>query len=167
MLDTPEYGLAKETLRPAGSQLVNYLLTNPQSAPSPALYESFLQSSQIWAIYPRRAQSLLWLHHPTRPSISPAVAYLNDPKGVSAEIPNASPKGRRELVHLCLGTAHQLLAEQKFSDAQYVLELARDNFPDLVGPTSKESISDRESIKNVKRRREEKNLEMLDRLLPT
>jgi hypothetical protein len=80
---------------------------------------------------------------------------------------------RKLFVHLCLGTAHQSLVEEKFSDAQFALEFARDTFPDLVGSTNEtattgQGIAEKQkSIEQKRKRREEVNLEILDRLLPT
>lgn len=160
-----EYGVGRKILQGAGFSLVMRILANPESVSSAELYESFLRSSKDWTVWSRGIESVLWLHHPTSPSALPGIACIRDPKGVADRISRAKGNSRRLLVHLCLGTARQSLAEQKYADAQFALEFTRDNFPDLVEPVPKASNKELEAI-DQKQREEDKNLEMLGRLLP-
>jgi hypothetical protein len=171
MLTRPEFGLDTKTLQPAGFYLVNHVLARSQSASTSELYEAFLQSTSKWTAWSRGIQAILWLHHPTQPSATQGIDYIRDPNGMAKEIRYASASRRKFLVHLCLGAARQCLAEGKYSDGAFALEFARDTFPDLVGSPPKLSPADQTAFEHQKaeenRRKEEENLELLDRLLPT
>ena len=163
-----EPNTAYRVLHPAGSFLVNRILANAPSTSSSELYDTFLKSTKAWSAQERGVEAILWLHHPTRPSATPGITLIRDPGGVAKQVPAASPKRRKLLVHLCLSTARQSLADQNFVDAQFVLEFAKHNFPDLVNPPpeDKQTQANAKPSASQKQRVEEENLRMLDQLLP-
>lgn len=164
MMQAGEGGLTKKILQPAGACLVNHIVAQPQMWSTPALYESFLRSSQDWlGAWSRVVQSMLYLYHPTKPTAHPGFSLIQSP---GALLYAASSTSRRQfLVRLCLGVAHELLAEEKFDQAQIAMDFTRDHFADIV--LSRVPIDDRQAATRARAQKEKENLEMLDRLLPT
>lgn len=163
-----ESSMAKSLLTPAGLYLVHTIAVRPNFVASARLYEDFLGTVPKWSGHHRtiQTQSLLWLRHPKEPTALPALAYIKDHEGAE----RIQSKGKRKFfVHLCLGAARQLLAEEKYQDAQFALEFARDNFPDLVEPqlqlASEEEEREHEAAEL--RRKEDAALKILDGLFAT
>ncbi|PSN66816.1 hypothetical protein BS50DRAFT_374634 [Corynespora cassiicola Philippines] len=169
MVASPEHGLPHKVLQPIGSRILNYITRNPHTPVSPGLYRLFLNSSKDWSGSWRRVvQSILWLHHPSEPSAVPGLAYIRDPQGALLASSRKLPKNmRRLLVHLCLGVARQLLAEERYTDAQYVLEFTSKNFPELVSTEEPTQTLQQSKAQTTSPQREQQNLDLLDRLLPT
>ncbi|KAF2280077.1 uncharacterized protein EI97DRAFT_110136 [Westerdykella ornata] len=162
--------LDRKTLQPAGFLLVNRILKHPSTVKSPEVYEEFLRYVPKWTTSQSRSvQGALWLYHPHSATPGPAIAYIKDPKGMASELQYAWAGRRKFFVHLCLEAARQCLKEQSFADAQFALEFARDTFPELVNTKSSSSVAcDDVRVEAEERlRNEDKNLEMIDRLLPT
>jgi ribosomal protein S21 len=166
MRSVPGYGLDKKIFQSPASSIVNSIISHPESPRSSELYEAFLRSSSNWTNW-HGIQALLWLHHPTKPSALAGIAYIKDTNGLTAHANITNKKRRKLLVHLCLESARQCLADRNYADAQHALGVARDNFPDFVGPVHRETPDEYHARKekNIERQ-EEKNLELLDQLLP-
>lgn len=163
----PGFDLDARTLQPAGFWLVDRIVSDSHSVESPELYESFVKSSKDWTSWSPAVESVLWLHHPTKPSALSGAAYIRDPSITTAR---ASPNMRKLLVHLCLGIARQSLVEKSYADAEVALKFASDAFPELVGAASNVPDVDQKTARQKSiehERREEENLELLDRLIPT
>ncbi|KAF9697096.1 hypothetical protein EKO04_004731 [Ascochyta lentis] len=161
-----------EQLRPAGQYLVHAIMSRPTNTIGRDLYNSFRQSTRLWinSRWSQAVDSMLWLHHPTTASAAPGLRFIQDPAG-AATYANAIPTKRRFIVQLILGIARQLLEEESYRDAQTVMAFAKQHFPDLVLSnlsTEQQPAADRLSRKAEReRRREERNLELLDDLILT
>jgi hypothetical protein len=163
-----DFGLRPMVLQPAGARLANVIIQQPHIASSANcssdLYDSFLLSTSNWLNqWSRAVQAMLYLHHPTKPTAQPGLAFIEDPNGATLHV--QSTKSRRHfLVQLCLGVAHHLLAEEKFSDAQVAMKFTKDHFAEII--LSKTPTTPRQTLIHT-RQQERRNLDMLDRLLPT
>ncbi|KAF2633837.1 hypothetical protein BU25DRAFT_13796 [Macroventuria anomochaeta] len=161
-----------EKLRPAGQYLVQAIMSKPTNSISHDLYNSFRQTTKLWVPgkWAQAVDSMLYLHHPTTASAAPGLRFIHDPAG-AATYTKAMPSQRRFIVQLSLGVARQLLEEESYEDAQAVMAFTKQHFPDLVLsnlPTEQRTVVDRQSSKITKaRREEERNLELLDGLVPT
>lgn len=161
-----------EILRPAGQYLVQAIMSRPTDTIDPALYNSFRHTTRLWITggWAHAVTSMLSLHHPTSASALPGLRFIQDPAG-AAKYANAMPSQRRFIVQLSLGVAHQLLEEENYKDAQAVMAFAKQYLQDLVLsnlPAEQQPVADRLSRKiERERRREERNLELLDGLVPT
>ncbi|KAF2712289.1 hypothetical protein K504DRAFT_452506 [Pleomassaria siparia CBS 279.74] len=166
-LTMPDYDFTNKILQPTGANIVRHIFTNSTNGASEELYDSLLQSVTSWSSGPISAaiQSILWLHHPTRPTAAPGLAFLRDPKGaIVTKSRNMSNSKRQLLVQLCLGVAQKLLSDQKLVDAQFVMGFTQQNFPDFVlsHVPSKNHYREHKMV----RAEERGNLEMLNQLLP-
>ncbi|KAF2263717.1 hypothetical protein CC78DRAFT_265472 [Lojkania enalia] len=169
---TASHATCSRRCQPAGAILVDHILAHPQQPVPTEVYEAFQVSVKNWAgSYARLIQSLLWLHHPNKPSAGPGLNFLNDPEGASKRIYQAKPRRRHYIIQLCLGVAKQMLEQKSFKNAQIVLEFAKNNFPELVSETE-DSVegthgsASSESKPSWKQQREQENLQLLDSLLP-
>ncbi|KAH7400842.1 hypothetical protein DE146DRAFT_476595 [Phaeosphaeria sp. MPI-PUGE-AT-0046c] len=152
-------------LRPAGTHLVNRIISTPNSSVAPEVYRTFLSSSQQWlGEWGRAIESMLWLHHPAVPDATPGLAFLQDSTGAITHV--GGSKGRRHfMVNLCLGVARQLLEEERYTEAQVAMQFSKEHFSDLVLPHSPAAVT--EGPKLDKERRERENLDLLDQLVLT
>jgi len=162
------FGLAPMVIQPAGARLANVIISQPQIASSANcssdLYHSFLLSTSNWLNHWSSAvQAMLYLHHPTEPTTQPGLAFIKDPKG-AVQFVNSTKSRRHFLVQLCLGVARQLVAEENFPDAQVAMSFTKDHFAEIV--LSKIPTTSRHTLIRAKQQ-EKRNLNMLDRLLPT
>jgi len=133
MLESKSHGMTTKVLQPSGSSLIVHILANPTTGVSIDLYGSFLKSIEKWTgLWSKAIESILWLNHPSKPNAAPGLAYIKDPRGALTQVQGTSLTRRRLLVQLCLGVAHQLLAEHKIADSQIAMEFAQNNFPELV-----------------------------------
>jgi hypothetical protein len=152
-------------LRPAGGHLVNRIVSSTEQTFEPELYHSFLVSSQRWlGTWSRAVQSTLWLHHPSEPSATPGLRFIQDPAGAVTFV-HSSRSRRHFLVQLCLGVARKLLEQEKVGDAQAVMEFTKQYFADVVLP--KALVVEQPTTEAWRLRKERENLELLDRLVPT
>jgi hypothetical protein len=152
-------------LRAAGAHLVNRIIATPNHAIELQTYQSFLLSSRQWlGNWSQAVESMLWLHHPTKPNASPALDYIRDPSGAIAHI-HASSSRRQFLVQLCLGVARQKLEEKQYSEAQLAMQFTKDNFADLV--LSKAHVDASRKPPQTTPRKQRENLELLDQLALT
>ncbi|RAR07942.1 hypothetical protein DDE82_002604 [Stemphylium lycopersici] len=165
LVETAGHGSAYGILRTAGGHLVNRIISSQDQAIDPELYRTFSQSSQRWlGSWSRAVESMLWLHHPTESSATPGLRFIRDPSGAVA-FAQSSRSRRHFLVQLCLGVARQLLEDEKFADAQMVMEFTKLHFADVVLP--KPAVLEQQASETWKIRQERENLELLDRLIPT
>ncbi|KAF2111695.1 hypothetical protein BDV96DRAFT_581586 [Lophiotrema nucula] len=168
-------------LRHAGTSILARVLSDAEVSASPELYQTFLDKVRAWTgTFDRIMESLLWLRHPSKRSARPGLAYIKHAQGshlLGLDIGIRPTKKRRELVvELCLGVARQSMAEHRFQDAQVALEFAKDHFPDMVlappaaNSDMKELLSDHyvplKMTRRISEEEKEKNLQMLDSLLP-
>ncbi|KAK5007598.1 hypothetical protein LTR60_005671, partial [Cryomyces antarcticus] len=112
----------------AGGMYLTRQLTQEASHPrNPVLFDQFVASVPAWTTSKADlTKARLLCYHPTNPTAGPALTYLKSPK-VSPEATRAlSIKDRRQLAQLCLGTASLLVAQEKYEDATWALEFARD-----------------------------------------
>ncbi|CAO2647887.1 Nn.00g088090.m01.CDS01 [Neocucurbitaria sp. VM-36] len=152
-------------LKPAGAQLVNHIIRNPDQPHDPKLYQSFLQTCQTWlGPWSSAVESMLWLHHPSQPSALPGLRFIQAPTGAITFVQATKQSRRRFLVQLCLGVARQLMEQEKYAEAQIAMEFTKEHFADIV--LSKVPVVQQETIQR-KAREERKNLELLDSLVPT
>jgi len=153
-------------LRPAGAHLVNRIVATPDHGLDLQLYQTFLLSSQQWlGNWSQAVESMLWLHHPTKPNASPALNYVRDPSGAIVHV-HAAQSRRNFLVQLCLGAARQLIKEEKYVEAQVAMQFTKDHFEDLV--LAKAPTAAPQTISQAKaERRERQNLQLLDQLALT
>ncbi|KAH6616372.1 hypothetical protein C7974DRAFT_416514 [Boeremia exigua] len=154
----------------AGRYLLHAIVSSPTESISCNLYQSFQQSAKLWNPDNdmQSVESILWLHHPTRASATPGLQFIQDRAG-AVIFANAPVGQRRFIVQLALGVAHQLLAEERYADAQAVMSFTKLHFPDLVLPdlpTAPTAVVDRRSWIERARIEEEKIIELLDSLVP-
>jgi hypothetical protein len=156
---------AYTVLRPAGAHLVTRIIATTEGSIEPGIYQTFMSSSQRWlGNWSPAVESMLWLHHPTRRSASQGLKFLQDPAGAIVHV--RGPQSRRHfLVQLCLGVAQQLIAEEKYAEAQLAMQFSKEHFADLV--LSKPPTVAPQPTTRSKERRERQNLELLDQLIPT
>jgi hypothetical protein len=165
LVENAEHESAYGILRPAGGHLVNRVVSSTEQTFESELYQLFLVSSQRWlGTWSRAVQSTLWLHHPSEPSAVPGLRFIQDPAGAVTFV-NSSRSRRHFLVQLCLGVARQLLKEEKFGEAQAVMEFTKQHFADVVLP--KAPVVEQRTTEAWRLRKERENLELLDRLIPT
>ena len=152
-------------LRPAGAHLVNRIIATPDQSIEPQLYQSFLVSSRRWlGNWSQAVESMLWLHHPTQKTVSPALDYIRDSSGAIAHVQGTQSR-RHFLVQLCLGTARELMEKERYTEAQVAMQFTKDHFADLV--LSKPPTPAPQPTSQDKQRKERENLELLDQLVPT
>ncbi|EMD89270.1 hypothetical protein COCC4DRAFT_195979 [Bipolaris maydis ATCC 48331] len=159
------YESAHGVLRTAGGRLVNRIISSRDQSIDLELYQSFSSSLQRWlGSWSRAVEAMLSLHRPSESSPMPGLKFIEDPAG-AATFAQSSRSRRNFLVQLCLGVARQLLEQEKFSQAHVAMEFTKMHFADLVLPkpaTLAQPASEPWSV-----RREQQNLELLDRLIPT
>jgi hypothetical protein len=154
-------------LRAAGAHLVNRLTSTADHSVELRLYQSFLLSSQRWlGNWSQAVESMLWLHHPTQRNANPGLKFLVDPQGAIAHV-NGPQSRRHFLVQLCLGVARELLEEERYAEAQVVMQFSKEHFADLVLPKASTLTPVTQPIVRSKQRRERENLELLDQLALT
>ncbi|ORX99228.1 hypothetical protein BCR34DRAFT_592978 [Clohesyomyces aquaticus] len=170
MRDLPGYHVSSRTLRPAGALLVNHILAQPQTVVTPELFDKFVKSVEAWTESAEMIRPLLLLHHPTTPNTEPGLAFLEQTEQSSKYLDPSSPKRRQWLVQLSLGVARQLLAEQRYTDAAWVLQYAQLHFPDMVAEPApdysiqKPDVGARTQKKRAMSGSEEESLALLDGL---
>ncbi|USP73892.1 uncharacterized protein yc1106_01166 [Curvularia clavata] len=159
------YESAYVVLRTAGGRLVNRIISSSDMTIDVDLYQTFSLSSQRWlGGWSRAVEAMLWLHHPVESSPAPGLRFIQDPAG-AVTFTGSSRSRRSFLVQLCLGVARQLLEQEKFAEAQAVMEFTKEHFADIVLPKPAALEPHASEPWNVRRERE--NLELLDRLIPT
>jgi hypothetical protein len=163
-----ELDLTPMIIRSAGAKITNKIIRHPHSVRSAEcsaeLYDSFLLSTSEWlGGWSKAVQPMLYLYHPTKPSAQPGLAFIKDPQGAITHVKSTKRK-KQFLVHLCLAVARRLLAEEKYSDAQVVMNFTKEHLAEFVlhkMPSTSYQSSNRAM------QTEEHNLAILDRLLPT
>ncbi|OBT69515.1 hypothetical protein VE03_01021 [Pseudogymnoascus sp. 23342-1-I1] len=126
-------------LYPAISILVNYTKAEmPETVQrSPALFDRFLS---IVETLPKRSAiskpelfvPQLHLCHPTNPDARPALRYLESLNEASREdLLQATKVLSNSLSSLALDTAKQLIANEQFDDARWVLGFVQKTYPEL------------------------------------
>ncbi|EOA82609.1 hypothetical protein ACJQWK_04725 [Exserohilum turcicum] len=152
-------------LRTAGGRLVNRIISSQDRSIDAELYQSFSSSSQRWlGSWSRAVEAMLSLHDPSASSPIPGLWFIQDPAG-AATFAQSSRSRRHFLVQLCLGVARQLLEQEKFAEAQAVMEFTKKHFADIVLP--KPAALEQQASEPWSVRRERQNLELLDGLIPT
>ncbi|OCK86263.1 hypothetical protein K432DRAFT_285034 [Lepidopterella palustris CBS 459.81] len=113
----------------SGMFLMKYLVSHPNAHISPEAFNRFLHTTDEWAFGREKlVRALLWLHHPSGPSVSPGLDFLKHYKE-----PLSNSNIRVLLVQLSLGVARQLLIEERFEEGRQILDFAKENFPEEVG----------------------------------
>jgi len=153
---------------PAGVAIALHLLRNTKVSPESTRYEMFLQQLEtstqgLNRVFP----ALLRLQHPTSPDAGPGLQLLR-----SHNDRVLSDTARTLYIQLALDVARQLLSEQKFSDAQWVLDFSKTMFPELLSPTS--SSKDAKRLRDGRGRdreldrveAERQSMSLLDKLAP-
>ncbi|KAG9207023.1 hypothetical protein G6514_000314 [Epicoccum nigrum] len=160
-----------ESLIPAGQELVKAITNSPNAPISNEVYDAFRESVTLWVpgSWALVVDAMMWLHHPTGASSTPGLQFIQDPAG-AAKYASVRPGQRSFVVQLGLGVARELLAAEQYEDAQAVMAFVKKYFPDLVLPDSsheqtKFGVQSTDSEKA--QTEEERNLELLDGLLPT
>ena len=146
-------------------------MAKPTTSIGHELYGSFRQSTELWipGKWAQAVDSMLWLHHPTGASASPGLQFIEDPAGAAAYA-KARGSQRPFVVQLSLGVARQLLVDERYEDAQAVMAFTKQHFPDIVLtniPTEQKTAVNKSSKTEKDQREEERNLELLDGLVPT
>ncbi|KAF3011067.1 hypothetical protein E8E13_011168 [Curvularia kusanoi] len=159
-----------ETLRTAGQYLVHAIVSKPTVSISHELYDAFRKSTAFWIPGPWAVavDAMLWLRHPLGASFTPGIQFIQDPAG-AATFAKARTAQRSFVVQLSLGVARELLAEERYEDAQVVMAFIKQYFPDLV-LTSFSQEPPRSAVHSAKFEKEQadevRNLELLEGLLP-
>lgn len=124
---------------PAMSRLAN-IVSNGKSEniqPSPALFDRFLGIVQMFptpTMVLRRDLFIpqLYLRHPTNPDGGPALRYLKSLSEAPPEkLLEATDFHLNSLASLALDTARQLMADEQFDDARWVLGFVQKTYPGL------------------------------------
>lgn len=154
----------------AGQELVKAIMSRPNLPISNEIYDTFRESVTLWApgSWASVVDAIMWLHHPTGASSTPGLQFIQDPAG-AAKYANAKPRQRSLIVQLSLGVARELLAAERYEDAQAVMAFVKRHFPDLVLSDSSHGQKKFgvQSTKSEKaQNEEERSLELLDGLLP-
>ncbi|KAJ4377873.1 hypothetical protein N0V83_000703 [Neocucurbitaria cava] len=159
------HGSAYTILKPAGAQLVNRIISNPDQSRDLGLYQSFLQSCQLWlGSWSSAVEPMLWLHHPDQSSAQPGLRFIQAPTGAITFAKTTRQSQRRFLVQLCLGVARQLMEQERYAEAQIAMEFTKEHFADIV--LSKVPVV-QQTTSRSKERMERKNLELLEGLALT
>lgn len=162
-------GKGFESLRLAGQELVRTILSRPNAPISNEIYDTFRESVTLWfpGSWAVAVDAMLWLHHPTRASYTQGLQFIQDPAG-AAKYANAKPGQRSFVVQLSLGVARELLAAERYEDAQAVMAFVKKHFPDLVmsDVSHEQTEFDAQSARSKWAQTEKRNLELLDGLLP-
>ena len=165
-------GKGFESLSLAGQELVKTILSRPNAPINNEIYDTFRESVTLWCTgsLAVAVDGIMWLHHPTGASYMPGLQFIQDPAG-AAKYANAKPEKRFLIVQLSLGVARELLAAERYEDAQAVMAFVKKHFPDLVlsdlaHEQTKFGVQSAKSEKAQAQAEEERNLELLDGLLP-
>jgi hypothetical protein len=157
------------SLRPAGQELVKAIMSRPNTPISNEIYDTFRESVTLWCpgSWALAVDAMLWLHHPTGASYMPGLQFIQDPAG-AAKYADAKPGQRSLVVQLSLGVARELLAAERYEDAQAVMAFVKKHFPDLVlsDLPHEQTKFGIHYIKSKRVQTEKRNLELLDGLLP-
>ncbi|OCL06192.1 hypothetical protein AOQ84DRAFT_82251 [Glonium stellatum] len=155
---TPSIGLSTSDTHLAGRKIVNHIIstTTPISI---EVFDRFTHSAKEWSGQWELCQAILWLHSPSQPDANRGLEFLKNEAAVSR---CRAPPSRRLLVQLSLGVARQLLAENRFSEGQWVLDFARRNLSEELG-LQPERPPVKESSRKVSQD-ELGNLQLLDSL---
>ena len=124
-------GVAYHVLRPAVTFLIHRISSATDQSIAAELYQPLLDTAYQWHGRDPFVTAMLELHHPSRPSATRGLQFIQDPAGAILHV-DASSGRRQALVQLCLGVARQSLAEDKYADAQTAMEFAKTHFADLV-----------------------------------
>ncbi|KAF2199059.1 hypothetical protein GQ43DRAFT_377166 [Delitschia confertaspora ATCC 74209] len=156
-------------LAPAGIAIFERIVRpsyDSHSDLAPSSYDSFLQGMHFWVRgWQQLLPAILQVQHPSRPDAGPGLRYLRNWDTTRPIARKAQPF----LTQLSLGVARQLLAEEKYADAQWVLEFVKTNFPELF---TLDSSNDLERPEHQRTRHQDsegtpttrQNLDLLDRL---
>lgn len=130
--ETVDRDASRRALKAANGLLV-MLITNAKSSGDvdPELYNAFARLTTQFGPWQPVVDSMLSLYHPTQPSATTALRYLNDP-ATAVGLDSLSQDRRKFIVQLCLGVAHLTMHHERYADAQFAMEFAKQHFADLV-----------------------------------
>lgn len=156
-----------------GSALVARMEQEPFTNGSTQLYESFLNSVPVWVkdCWGSVVEAMLCLHHPTNPTPYPGLSLITtlEKEGSLMQKMRLSehPARRKFMVRLSLGTAQQLVDQDKLAEAQMVMQFIQKHFPDLV-PSNTTAQAERVADELTKEKEDQAwSLDIVNRLLPT
>jgi len=138
-LDSKSVAEIRAVLGPPGMFLSNEttaLSSRRRPPASPSSFESFVRLMPVMTIYTRLHIAHLDLHHPTRPSATSALAFLQlEMKSRDRSSTKSHAKTFREnkLINLGLDTAKFLLEHDQYDDAKWVMDFLRSNYPSQLG----------------------------------
>ena len=124
-------------LSPAMSLLVNIVKNGKSENIQPAHFDRFLGIVQMFptlTMVSRRDLFIpqLYLRHPTNPDAGPALRYLKSLSEAAPEkLLEATNVLSDSLASLALDTAKQLMANEQFDDARWVLGFVQKTYPEL------------------------------------
>ncbi|KFY81892.1 hypothetical protein V500_10998 [Pseudogymnoascus sp. VKM F-4518 (FW-2643)] len=124
-------------LSPAMSLLVNTIKNGKSENIQPAHFDRFLGIVQMFptlTMVSRRDLFIpqLYLRHPTNPDAGPALRYLKSLSEAPPEkLLEATNVLSDSLASLALDTAKQLMANEQFDDARWVLGFVQKTYPEL------------------------------------
>jgi len=146
----------------ATQHLVKQLAFHPPLEISTGHYDSLISTVHSWTKRADVASAFLWLHHPHRSNAQSGLDYLKVRAQSPARMRDLTGMSRHLHLQLFLSVARQLLAEARYSDGAWVLEVARDIFPQELGliPESPTSSSEERTPKDD----ELANMRLLDGL---
>ena len=164
-----EQGKGFKSLGLAGQELVQAILSRPNAPISTEVYDTFRGSVTLWCpgSWASAVDAMLWLHHPTGASCTPGLQFIQNPAS-AARYADAKPGKRSLVVQLSLGVARELLAAERYEDAQAVMAFVKKHFSDIVlsDKSHEQTRSGAQSTKSKEAQTEKRNLELLDGLLP-
>jgi len=114
--------------------------------PTESSFESFLSLVPVFTAHIDYYFAHLNILHPTKPLAEPALAYLRKLDTDSNTESSQESRDGREIrkrmahIHLGLGTAKILLETNRFSEAEWVMDFLRTNYPKELGVPHKKQL---------------------------
>ena len=117
----------KRKVRRAGTYLLHSLCSREKGSIEPKLFDAFVASCDHWG-HPRVFRAMLLLHHPQGPKCDAAMQHIR--KLDSHAIKEVSQSQQYDILRLTLETAWVMLEQQHISATEWLMEFAREHFPD-------------------------------------
>ena len=131
--DATANDVAERVFQPTGSLLLEKLMAMDSTAAiDPHVIDGLLQRVKSWSRYCERDRACLFLLHPRFPNPYPVLAYIQ--KSITgSKPPIGTCRHSKFAAALYLKASELLIIEGNHQDAQWVLEHARDAFPQDFG----------------------------------
>lgn len=169
-------GEVRRMLRPAGAELAGKCIDAPRRPSSWSLstsnLERFCDTIHLWSSYARYVRARVLLGAPPAQDPSAALAFLRHSTTTTLQElfrGSTDERWRREaMIKLGLPTAQRLLELGQFEEANWVLQLLKNNFPEQLNMDADTSDAEPPKIsESAVARNERQSLDLLDGLLPS